>query len=363
MIDDKIKVHIIYLTNLSYRESIFNELGIQSSYNLIAGDRSPYVNINTNANVNEYKFYKIKNFFLFKGRHRLTLQVPSIEVLKLVVKSKNAHFVFLGIDPHIITSLIYSFLLIIFGFNVSWWGHGKLGVGFVRFLRIGLFKLSNKILVYGHNSEVSKHNKIKSKVRVVGNCMNWSDYADQEKLFNTPKKESNKLKIIFSGRIVEAKKMEILLDSFKMLNIPYEAKIIGEGDKKEDYINICKENNLNVTFTGKKYGEEVKKTINWADVMVIPGKVGLSLVHAYGNGLPVIMHNEFSLHSPEYEVHTMNEDFLFSFGDSKDLTKKLENMFINRLFDNESKESISNMNKYGYYPDLVAKKIVQSLKL
>lgn len=356
-------INIIYLTNLSYRESMFNELGKNSTYNLIAGDKSPYININTKANVNEYKFYKLKNYFLLKGRHRLTLQVPTSEVLKLVVKSKKAHFVFLGVDPHIVTSLFYSILLIFFGYKVSWWGHGTLGGGFIKFLRVLLYSLSHRILVYGHHSEASKHNKIKDKVRIVGNCMNWSDYADPKELVKDTIKESNKLKIVFSGRIVAAKKIEVLLHACTKLNIPYEVRIVGEGEKKEDYENLCKSNDLNVKFLGKKYGKEVKNIMKWADIMVISGKVGLSLVHAYGNSLPVIMHDSFSLHSPEYEVHTMNEDFLFCIDDSKDLANKLTNMFNNKLFYNEGKICLSNIKKYGYYPDLVAKKIISSLKL
>lgn len=355
-----IGVNIIYLTNLNYRESMFIELGKRSSFNLFAGNRSPYNNINTTVNVKGYTVYKIRNRFLFKGGKKLTFQFPSNEAIRCIRKSKESHIIFLGVDPHIITSLFYSLFLILFGYKISWWGHGTLGKGLVRFVRVVFFNLSYRVLVYGNDSEVSEHPKLKSKVRVVGNCMNWVDYQ------NTKKEESkhnmnNTLKIIFSGRIVSSKRLEILLYACSKLEIPYELKIIGDGDKKEDYKNLSEQNQMNVKFLGKKYGEDVKEIMNWADVMVISGKVGLSLVHAYGNNLPVIIHDSFDLHSPEYEIHTRNSDFLFRKDDSFDLTQKLTNIYIKRLFESERLQCENRLIKFGYYPDIVAKKILNSL--
>lgn len=355
-------VNLIYLTNLNYRKSLFEEISKHCEFNLIAGNKSPYSNIVVDESETKYNFYTIRNFFFLNGHHRLTFQMLSRKVLKLIRKPKESEFVFLGIDVHIFSSLLYALILIFLGYKVSWWGHGTLGKGLTKKIRVFIYKKSYRIIVYGNNSEVSRLISLKGKVRVIGNTMNWSDYSDnllkKEKLICY--KTNTELRMLFSGRIIKSKKLEILLNACKVLNINYHLKIIGDGDEVSLYKKYCLENSLNVTFLGAIYGEGVKNYMNWSDIMVIPGKVGLSLVHAYSNRLPVIIHDTFEEHSPEFEIHTMNKEFLFKKDSINDLSNKLEIIHTKKLLPKETAHSSDMLYKYGYFPDIVASKFIES---
>ena len=341
---------------------MFKELGKISDFTLIAGDKSPYNNMVMNSDFEGYDFCFLKNKFLLKGRHRLTFQFPNKKVIKLILKSKDAHFVFLGVDPHIISSIFYSLILKIFGYKVSWWGHGTLGKGIIKAIRIYLYKQSYRILVYGNDAEVLSNLKLKNKVRVIGNTMNWEDYADSFSNHNYKLPIiKDEIKILFSGRIVPNKKIDILLEACSKLKIKYKLVVIGDGDEVNQYKKYVKSNFLNVEFVGAQYGEKVKEIMSWANVMIIPGKVGLSLVHAYGNGLPVVIHDSFELHSPEHEIHTKNKDFLFKIDDSKDLANKITKIFNNDLINKEINNCRESIEKNGYFPDIVASKFLSSL--
>lgn len=359
------KVFLVYLTNLHYRRSLFEELGKRSSFILLAGEKSPYIGIKNNELnlTNHYSVIKLKNIFFLKGHHRLTFQIPHLSSFKLIMKFyKDAYFIFLGVDPHIITSIFYSFLISCFGGKVCWWGHGSLGDGIIKKIRLFLYKKAYRIFLYGRNLEIINNIELNKKSTIVGNCMNWEDYSVN---FITQKgKKIGKdkyIKLLFSGRIIQNKKIDVLLNACRKLEINYELVIIGDGPKITEYRSYCQEYNLNVKFVGNIYGENVKKIMAWADLMVIPGKVGLSIVHAYGNCLPVLMHSSFNYHSPEFEIHTMNNSFLFKMDDSNDLAGKIEFIFKNKLLEAEMYQCMKNVYSYGYLPNMVADKIINSL--
>lgn len=356
------KINLIYLTNLNYRKSLFREIGKISKFTLIAGKKSPYDNIVSYTNCVGFNFSRLKNLFFFSGRHKLTFQIPTIKTLKLILNSRNSHFVFLGVDPHIISSIFYSLILISFGYKVSFWGHGTVGSGIVKFVRIFLFKKSHRIIVYGNNAEILSYPEFKHKVKVIGNTMNWEDYKKNS--FSQNKKEKIEIiKLFFSGRINDSKKLIILLEACKKLKINYELVVIGEGNDEVFCRTYSEQNNINVKFLGAIYGDKVKEVMDWADVCIIPGKVGLSLAHAYGNDLPVIIHDDFSMHSPEYEIHTMNRSFLFEMDNSSDLMNKIQSLkFSKNLINDEVNDLKNSIIKHGYYPNEVAKKFVNALK-
>ncbi|HPL67768.1 MAG TPA: glycosyltransferase [Smithellaceae bacterium] len=53
-------------------------------------------------------------------------------------------------------------------------------------------------------------------------------------------------------------------------------------------------------LVGAVYGEaELAKWFGIADLFVYPDAIGLSLYHAYGYGLPVIVHSNYAFHGPE----------------------------------------------------------------
>jgi len=81
--------------------------------------------------------------------------------------------------------------------------------------------------------------------------------------------------------------------------------IIGDGKAKGSMENVLEEyiQAGSVIFAGATYNEE--ELAPWflsAEIFVYPTAVGLSLLHAFGYGLPVVTHNKSTEHGPEFSL-------------------------------------------------------------
>jgi glycosyltransferase involved in cell wall biosynthesis len=112
--------------------------------------------------------------------------------------------------------------------------------------------------------------------------------------------------LLFLGRLIKRKKAAQLLEVFQSLRGKRSAQlvIIGDGPERanlEEYVEI--EQIPDVTFTGAITDREVLgRYLFAADVMVIPGYLGLAVNDAFAFGLPVVSREAPSgqrFHSPE----------------------------------------------------------------
>lgn len=142
--------------------------------------------------------------------------------------------------------------------------------------------------------------------------------------------ERNRKVVIFVGRIVEYKGVEILIDAFSMLPIDeYVLLIVGSvnfGQKENSsFYNriISKTASMNnVIFTGFVPNEELSKYYRIADLAVLPSlweePAGLTLLEACCCGIPLISTNRGGI--PEY----IDENYV-QLLDIKDIRNELLN--------------------------------------
>lgn len=83
--------------------------------------------------------------------------------------------------------------------------------------------------------------------------------------------------------------------------------IIGNGVEQKNLELMIKTSGLekNIRFVGELYDEEDQAP--WflsSEILVHPGAVGLSLLHAFGYGLPVVLHGNSHQHGPDYAAFT-----------------------------------------------------------
>ena len=127
-----------------------------------------------------------------------------------------------------------------------------------------------------------------------------------EKLFvanNTvkvlPSEDDNKDGILFVGSLYKEKKIFELLESYKKAfdhcpNLP-KLVVVGDGEDSEDVALWVKRNNLQkaVVLTGAIYDEkELSKYFSRAVVCVSPDQAGLSVLKAFGYGVPFVTHKD-----------------------------------------------------------------------
>lgn len=109
--------------------------------------------------------------------------------------------------------------------------------------------------------------------------------------------------------------------------------LVGGGSEEERLKSLARELSVDehVTFAGEVYDEEALAPLFLsAQALVHPGAIGLSLLHAFGYGLPVVTNANAAGHGPEFGAF---EDGLsgrtFRDGDADDLARTLTDLLQN----------------------------------
>ena len=138
--------------------------------------------------------------------------------------------------------------------------------------------------------------------------------------------------LLFSGRLNKLKRVDFALRVHKILtenDMNVHFIVIGDGPEK-DYLTSLVQNEKirNVHFLGSLFEEQrVSQYFIISDIFLMPGYVGLAIIHTFCFGLPIITGKVF--HSPEIQFLRHNENGLIL-----DLDEKLFAERIIKLFDN-----------------------------
>lgn len=110
-----------------------------------------------------------------------------------------------------------------------------------------------------------------------------------------PKRSAQPLKLIFVGRLVDWKAIEIVLEAIKQLgdDFPLSFEIIGDGPMRDPWEQLAKDLGLDaiVSFAGWMNQENCARHLDAADVLVLPSLFeagGAAVLEAMAMGLPVI---------------------------------------------------------------------------
>jgi glycosyltransferase involved in cell wall biosynthesis len=130
-----------------------------------------------------------------------------------------------------------------------------------------------------------KRNFLKCKVTINGfwpnqleHCLSFENPCITQEQFEKgktiEKSFDRKLRIVFAGRIEEAKGIDLLMEVLKELPQDRfkEWVFIGEGPLKESLIQLCLEFGINAIFPGFLSQSEVHKYLETADILVLPSK-------------------------------------------------------------------------------------------
>ena len=290
-------------------------------------------------------------------------------VFKYVMKQRPNIIVLTGVDPHLLSNLLLAiFNKIFLHAKIIWWGHatvnskGKTGKYFRRFF----FNLGHGVFTYSNAARQNVQSLISSKIPVVAikNCINNEEYGFNYHFDNVI--ERKELTILFSGRITGKKRLDILIDAMALLqnkNFEFRCLIIGEGPQKaaaEKQVLDCQLSD-SVNFLGERYGKESRCYFEQADLFVLPGKVGLSIIHGLSFGLPVLTSDRLEIHSPEFEIIQpgYNGDFFSGF-DPQSLSEKIIE-WSKKISNNKQQiaaRCISSVKEEGYTPEIMSEKMI-----
>ncbi len=231
------------------------------------------------------------------------------------------------------------------GKKVYFWTHGFRDEekGVKGKLRLFFYRLADGLLLYGNYARdiLIKKGYPDERIHVIYNSLDYSDQTTRLRNVSNEDKTEKRQElglgigdkvIIASGRITREKRFDLLIDAIAQLNAGhkdiYKLIVIGDGSELEAVQQRAVQLSVaeNIVFYGACYDEsELAVLISMSDVFVVPGDIGLSGIHSLTYGTPVITHNDFATHKPEFEaiVDGVNGAF-YEKGNVADMVNKIQ---------------------------------------
>ena len=319
------EVAVVYHYIAHYRKAVFNELckdrAVDIRYSILADDCSnissiKVLNGDSSSGVAIAKCWSpIRNFWLTKNI------LWQRGVISAAIGRKYRVLILLG-NMYFLSTWVAVILARLTGKKVYFWTHGfrSSEQGIKGAVRLFFYQLANGLLLYGNHAKeilIDKGYPAKS-MHVIYNSLDYSDQTARlsaikpksivDKKLQLGIRENEKI-FIASGRITSDKRFDLLIDALQRLSLDkqsvYRLIIVGDGPERVAVEERAKKLSVieQVIFYGACYDEgEIALLISMADVFVVPGDIGLSGIHSLTYGTPVITHDDFSTHKPEYEA-------------------------------------------------------------
>lgn len=256
-----------------------------------------------NADIEE-NFIQIRNTYLgqsgktfySKAYREISSYKPGIVITGLQLTSLNVYTLF-------IRKLYKNFKLILWSFGYDPF-RGFDPVNNVKDkLRLKLYMKADAVIFYWKKGkeEIEKFTGVQKHFFVAPNTLDTDELIEIKNKFDNSGKDEIKKQMgieteyhfVYAGRLIYDKQVDILLKAFRLVNIKNSdcsLSIIGDGPEKQNLISLSKKLELkNVEFRGEILDEtEVGKWIYASDAFTMPGRLGLSVVHSFCFGTPVI---------------------------------------------------------------------------
>lgn len=200
--------------------------------------------------------------------------------------------------------------------KVVWWGQGwSVGLRpWMQKLRQVLMKLVDVVILYT-NKEVREYTDAGfNKTRVFGlnNTIDTTEISVQRQQWNSARLDEHQrscgfirpFRLLFVSRLTQNKQLNIAIESLCFLPEElYELVVIGDGPELARSQAFARRRGVDerVHWLGAIYEEEaLAPYFMTASCFVFPGAIGLSLLHAFAYGLPVVTHADALNHGPEF---------------------------------------------------------------
>lgn len=282
--------------------------------------------------------------------HQAQWKIASNSVSDVIILSWDLHY--LSLLPALFRAKLNKVPVIL-------WGHGfsKNENKFKHTLRKMVAFFSSAIILYDFNTAKYYINSgfKKKKIFVAPNSLDQTPIIDAKKYWSTKLKKLRKFQsiynlnpsktILYIGRVYPKNNLKILI-----LALPKIAKVIkniklvviGSGKELEELKALSNEHKVDkhIIWVGELYKEtEIAKWMLSSSVFCYPENIGLSIMHAFGYGLPVVTSNLVKKHNPEiYSLTNKKNGLTYTNGSVNSLAKTLRTILNN----NKQRVSLSN---------------------
>lgn len=237
------------------------------------------------------------------------------------------------------------------GIGVVLWGHGRSrrATWWRRAMRNLIGSLADSIVVYSHRGKgfLMEAGYRADRVFVAQNTQDQRPIQDARKdwlsrptdlrAFQEREGIADRPVLLFSSTLMIEKRPDLLIDATAALvkrGINPVAVFIGDGPMRAELASKAARLGIesNVRFLGGVYGEPM--IAPWflsAAVFCHPRTIGLSILHAFGYGTPVVTSDHMPSHHPEFGAfRNEHTGLLFKDGDAADLANVVERLIRDR---------------------------------
>lgn len=206
------------------------------------------------------------------------------------------------------------------GVGIALWGHGigKRESAWKRSLRERCGRAADAVILYtpGVAAELLASGFDPKRVFVAPNSLDlgpidraaaaWTDARVRESLAATGLRPGRV--IVFISRLEPDKRVDLLIAAFREIagrHPDLGLVILGDGPERPALEELARASGLvdRIRFEGAVHDEDrIAPWMRAALCMAYPGPIGLSLLHAFAYGVPVITHADRQGHGPEIEA-------------------------------------------------------------
>jgi glycosyltransferase involved in cell wall biosynthesis len=355
------KICCIFNIAPHYNSPIYSQMDRELNCDFYFGDKLPYpIQLMNYESMRGFK-NRLKNIYIF-GNFYWQIGVGSL------VFKPYKYYILTG-EPYCISVWYILLMNRISGRKTYLWTHGWYGneSGLKKVIKKIFFKLSNRILLYGDYARDLMINEgfNPNKLVTVFNSLDFDQQVLVRKSLTLSKMYNQHFSndypvLLYVGRIEARKKIELLIEALNELhltNLPCNLVLIGKPSAESNVSELISKFKLNdfVWNYGPCFDESLLGELIYnADLCVVPGDVGLTVMHCFVYGLPVVTHNNFPKHGPEFEAIMPNISGDFFEEDSLEkLCHKIKTWInIDSIKRNEIRENCFKIVEGKYNPTI-----------
>lgn len=331
------RVAIITNVIAEYRRDYYQRLSEQPDIDYdVFCQSNPIKSVNIKSIEDELACDVVK--FASVGLSHEKLVFQWLPIFKLL---NNYDIYFFYGNPRVITNVLWASIFRMLGKKVVLTGHahtaGKPGIS--EAIKLLWWKRFSYLLVY--NSDEVQYLKCKGfdnrvlfgiengldQVEIDNTAATWS--ADRLTEWRGVQGLNGKRILLSCARLDPKNDFELMLIALKSVVLDFPDVVwcvIGDGEEGDRLKRLADSYKLadNIMWIGAIYDEDLLAPWFLSSVALVhPGAIGLSLLHAFGYGLPVITHGTRELQMPEFSALSNGKNgFVFKQGDAADLADK-----------------------------------------
>jgi glycosyltransferase involved in cell wall biosynthesis len=230
------------------------------------------------------------------------------------------------------------------GVAIAWWGHGWSATSKPRraALRLWMMRLADAVVLYtdAEIEALAARGFERHRLFALNNAIDQTPIQSARRQwpsarlddFRREQQLTDRRLLLFCGRLrgQPSTDLDIALRALALLthrDPSYELAVIGDGPNVSELRTLATELGIqrHVRWLGAIYDEVVLAP--WflcATCFVYPGSIGLSLMQAFGYGLPIVTHNRRREHNPEIAALEENVNgLLFPRGNATALAERV----------------------------------------